>query len=237
MTMFKAELLLQAPFWSIVTIGLYVLTKKLYQWRPCFLTSPIVVAPLLLILTTSALHVTYRQYINSTHWLVTMLAPATVAFAIPIYEERTLIRQHWLILIIGGLVGSAIAMLSTWGLANLLGLSNSLRLSLLPRSVTTPFAIIISNKIGGMPELTAVFVLITGVLGVLIGEILLNVLPLQSALSQGGLLGMGAHAVGTVKGHQIGHEVGAVAGLIMVLVGIINVLTAPLLGHLLAMPW
>jgi len=237
MTMFKAELLLPVPFWSIMTIGLYVFTKKLHQRRPCFLTSPIVAAPLLLILAASALHVTYRQYISDTHWLVSMLAPATVAFALPIYEERTLIRQHWLLLILGGIVGSLTAMLSTWGLASLLGLSNNLRLSLLPRSVTTPFAMIISNEIGGIPQLTAVFVLITGVLGVLIGEILLNVLPLRSALAQGALLGMGAHAVGTAKGHQIGNEIGAVAGLIMVFVGILNVLTAPLLGHLLAKSW
>lgn len=232
--MLKNDPLLQALFWSVMTIAFYAFGKELHHRRPCFWTSPLVVAPLLLILAALSLHVTYGQYISGTHWLVGMLAPATVAFAIPIYEERVLISYHWPLLIMGVLVGSVISMLSSWGLADLLGLSRSLRLSLLPRSVTTPFAMIISGDIGGVPQLTAVFVLITGVLGVTIGEVLLSVLPLQSALARGVLLGMGAHAVGTAKGHQIDKEVGAIAGLVMVLVGLLNVLAAPLLGHLLA---
>ena len=225
----------QALFWSVMTIALYVLGKALHHRRPCWWTSPLVVAPPLLIFAALALHVTYSQYISGTHWLFGLLAPATVAFAIPIYDERILIRRHWSLLVLGAFVGSVMAMVSSWGLASMLGLDGSLRLSLLPRSVTTPFAMIVSGDIGGVPQLTAIFVLLTGVLGVMIGEVLLAVLPLQSALARGALLGMGAHAVGTAKGNQIDSEVGAVAGLVMVLVGLLNVVSAPLLGHLLAL--
>ena len=226
-------LLLQAMFWSALTIALYILGKALYRRRSCWFLSPLVVTPLLLILAALALHITYREYIRGTHWLVVLLGPATVAFAIPIYEQRSLIRRHWMLLVVGALVGSATSMISSWELSSLLGLNDSLRLSLLPRSMSTPFAMTVSSDIGGVPALTAVFVVITGVLGAAIGEGLLNCLPLRSALARGALLGMGAHGVGTAKAHQIDGEVGAIAGLVMVLVGLLNVLVAPVLAHLL----
>lgn len=231
--MVRTDLLLQALIWSGLTIALYALGKALHRRKPCWWTSPLMVAPLLLILASLMLHVTYGEYIRGTHWLVALLAPATVSFAVPIYEQRALIRRHWLLLVIGVLVGSATAIASSWALASLLGLDDSLRLSLLPRSLSTPFAMALSSDIGGVPALTAVFVVITGVLGAAMGEGLLTCLPLQSALARGALLGMGAHGAGTAKAHQIDGEVGAIAGLVMVLVGLFNVLAAPLLVYLL----
>jgi len=184
-------------------------------------------------LVALAFHVTYREYIRGTHWLVDLHAPATVAFAIPIYEQRPLIRRHWPLLVIGVVIRSATAIASSWVLASLFGLNESLRLSLLPRSMSTPFAMTVSGDIGGVPALTAVFVVITGVVGAAVGEGLLSCLPLQSVLAQGALFGMGAHGAGTAKAHQIDREIGAIAGLVMVLVGLFNVLAAPLLAHFL----
>jgi putative effector of murein hydrolase len=194
-----------------------------------------VIAPLLLILSALALHVTYREYIRGTGWLVRLLGPAIVAFAVPIYEQRPLIRRHWGLLAVGVVVGSATAILSAWVLARWLGLDDSLRLSLLPRSVSTPFAMIVSGKIGGAPALTAAFVLLTGLLGATLGEVLLWCLPLQSVLARGALFGMGAHAIGAAKAHQLDREIGSIAGLVMVLAGLLNVLAAPVLARVLAM--
>jgi predicted murein hydrolase (TIGR00659 family) len=227
------RLLLQALFWSLLTIGLYGLGKALQRHRAHWMSAPLVFTPLLLMLATLALHVSYREYIRGTHWLVVLLGPATVAFAVPIFEQRALIRRHWLLLVMGVLAGSATALASSWELSNLLGLNDSLRSSLLPRSMSTPFAMEVSGDLGGVPALTAVFVVITGVLGAAIGGFLLNHLPLRSALARGALLGMGAHGAGTAKALQVNEEVGAVAGLVMVLVGLVNVLAAPLLAHLL----
>lgn len=231
--MLGSDSFLQALFWSALTIVLYALGKALHRRRPCWWASPLLTAPLLLMLVALAVHVTYREYIRGTHWLVALLAPATVAFAIPIYEQRSLIRQHWPVLVIGGVIGSATSMVSSWALASLFGLNESLRLSLLPRSLSTPFAMTVSSDIGGVPALTAVFVVITGVLGAAVGESLLNCLPLQSVLARGALFGMGAHGAGTAKAYQIDREVGAIAGLVMVLVGMLNVLAAPVLAHIL----
>jgi len=233
MSMFQSNPLIHAVLWSVLTIVLYAFGKAVYCRRPCWWTSPLLLSPLLLMIVALAFHVTYREYIRGTHWLVVLLAPATVAFAIPIYEQRSLIRRQWPLLVIGVVTGSATAIASSWALASLFGLDESLRLSLLPRSMSTPFAMTVSGDIGGVPALTAVFVVITGVLGAAVGEGLLSCLPLQSVLAQGALFGMGAHGAGTAKAHQIDSEIGAIAGLVMVLVGLFNVLAAPLLAHYL----
>ena len=143
---------------------LYVATEDFYRrWRHWWL-SPLTATPVLLIAMVSLLHTSYAEYIRGTHWLVALLGPATSAFfAIPIYEQRALIRRHWPVLVVGVVAGSTTAMLSAWVLAGMLGLGGALRLSLLPRSMSTPFAMAVSGDIGGVPELTAVFVVLTGI--------------------------------------------------------------------------
>jgi len=231
--MLRDNRVLMAVFWSVATIGLYLAAKRTHGRWPRAWTSPLLVAPLFLIAIALALHVGYRDYSRGTHWLVALLGPATVAFAVPIYEQRALIRRAWPVLLVGVLIGSATAMVSAWCLAGALGLNGSLRLSLMPRSMSTPFAMTVSGDIGGVPDLTAVFVVFTGVLGAALGEAVLVLLPVRSVMARGALFGMGAHAAGVVKAHQIGREEGSIAGLVMVLVGLVNVLAAPLLAALL----
>lgn len=145
-------------------------------------------------------------------------------------SQRALIRSHWRMLGLGMLAGSVTSMMSSWALATALGLNDLLRLSLLPRSISTPFAMTISGEIGGAPDLTAVFVIVTGIVGALVGEIMLARFPIRSSLARGTLLGVGAHGAGTAKAHEIGREEGSVAGLVMVLVGLFNILLAPLVA-------
>jgi len=225
--------LFQGVFWSVLTVAFYQLGKRVHGRLGRWWSSPLVLTPLALIGLALGLHETYRDYIRETHWLVALLGPATVAFAVPIWEQRALIRRRWAILLMGVVAGSLSAMLSAWGFAVWLGLNESLTLSLLPRSISTPFAMTVSGEIGGVPDLTAVFVVITGVFGAALGEVILKILPLRSALARGALFGMGAHGAGVAKAHGLGREEGAVAGLVMVLVGLVNVLAAPLLARLL----
>lgn len=215
--------------WSAATILFYMLAKWLYCRWPHVWFSPLIAAPVLLIIAVLVFRTSYADYSNSTHWLVMLLGPATVAFAVPIYEQRKIIRQYWPALMFGVVVGSSVAMFSSYGLASLLSLDGSLRLSLIPRSVTTPFSMPLSQDIGGVPNLTALFVVITGVFGAAFGETILRVLPLRSALSRGALFGMGAHGAGVAKAQQIGSEEGSIAGLVMVMVGLVNVFSAPLI--------
>jgi predicted murein hydrolase (TIGR00659 family) len=219
-----------ALFWSSTTIVIYLVAKAIYHHWPKTSLSPLLLTPVTLIVLALLMKASYAQYIHATHWLVLMLGPATVAFAIPIYEQRRTIRRYWPVLAFGVLVGSMTAMMTSWGLASLLNIDGALRLSLIPRSISTPFAMTVSQDIGGVPDLTALFVVITGVSGAAIGEVLLRVLPIRSSLARGALFGMGAHGAGVAKAHQIGSEEGSVAGLVMILVGLVNVLAAPVLS-------
>jgi predicted murein hydrolase (TIGR00659 family) len=220
----------RALVWSAITIGFYLAAKRLHRRWPRWWLMPLAVTPALLIIVVLSLHASYRDYIRGTGWLVSLLGPATVAFAVPIYEQRALIRRQWPVLVIGTLAGSATAIFTGWVLASLLGLDGALRLSLLPRSISTPFAMEVSSDIGGIPDLTAVFVVLTGVFGAILGEFMLAWLPIRSTLARGALFGVGAHGAGTAKAHEIGREEGSVAGLVMVLVGLLNVLMAPSLA-------
>jgi len=223
------EPLVQAAVWSLATILLYLLAKRVHRRWPRWWLMPLAVAPALLMIAALALNVSYRDYIRGTHWLVALLGPATVAFAVPIYEQRALIRRRWPLLLAGMIAGSLTAVATSWALAYLLGIDGELRLSLLPRSISTPFAMEVSGEIGGVPDLTAVFVVLTGLIGAAVGDIVLARLPLRSTLAKGALFGVGAHGAGTARAHQIGREEGAIAGLVMVLVGLMNVALAPLI--------
>ncbi|WP_315812520.1 LrgB family protein [Bradyrhizobium sp. SZCCHNR2028] len=223
------EPLIQAAVWSLATILLYLLAKRMHRRWPRWWLMPLAVAPALLMIAALALNVSYRDYIRGTHWLVALLGPATVAFAVPIYEQRALIRRRWPLLLAGMVAGSLTAVATSWALAYVLGIDGELRLSLLPRSMSTPFAMEVSGEIGGIPDLTAVFVVLTGIIGAAVGDVVLARLPLRSTLARGALFGVGAHGAGTARAHQIGREEGAIAGLVMVLVGLMNVALAPLI--------
>ncbi|WP_315734890.1 MULTISPECIES: LrgB family protein [unclassified Bradyrhizobium] len=223
------EPLIQAAVWSLATILLYLLAKRMHRRWPRWWLMPLAVAPALLMIAALALNVSYRDYIRGTHWLVALLGPATVAFAVPIYEQRALIRRRWPLLLAGMVAGSLTAVATSWALAYVLGIDGELRLSLLPRSMSTPFAMEVSGEIGGIPDLTAVFVVLTGIIGAAVGDVVLARLPLRSTLAKGALFGVGAHGAGTARAHQIGREEGAIAGLVMVLVGLMNVALAPLI--------
>ncbi len=226
-------LLVQGVFWSVLTIGLYAVVKRMYRrWRKWWLM-PLALTPLLVGVVLLLLHGTYHDYLRSAGWLVALLGPATVAFAIPIYDQRALIRRQWPVLAIGMVAGSATALATGWLFATLLGLDGTLRLSLLPRSISTPFAMEVSGDIGGFPDLTAFFVVLTGVVGAIIGEVMLAWLPVRTALARGALFGVAAHGAGTAKAHELGREEGTIAGLVMVFAGLASVLLAPLVAYVL----
>lgn len=216
--------------WSAVTIAVYIASKKVHaRWLVAW-TMPLLITPAVLIGLVLAFHVQYQTIHRDTNWLVTLLGPTTVAFAVPIWRQRSLIRKHWLVLLIGVVMGSAVAIASSFALATVLGIRGALRLSLLPRSISTPFAMTMSTDIGGNSDLTSVFVVLTGILGVLVAEGLLNFLPFRTKMARGMMLGMGAHGMGTAKAQEVGSTEGAIAGLAMVLTGVMNVLLAPVLA-------
>jgi putative effector of murein hydrolase len=216
-------------FWLALTLLAYLGSRWLYRRTGRYLLSPLILVPLVLLAVAVPLNTAYAEYSRDTHWLMSVLGPVTVAFAVPIWQQRALLARHWPALSLGMLVGSTVSIASSWGLAHLLSLDNAVSLSLLPRSITTPFAMPLARDLGGVPELTAVFVMFTGVLGAMFGGVLLKFLPLRTPLARGALFGVGAHGAGVSRAHEVGGEEGSVAGLVMVLTGLLNLCAAPLL--------
>ena len=212
----------------LATVACYWANKRIYRKHPHPLLMPIVVTPMVLIGLSLLANVSYPQYIAQTHWLVWLLGPTTVAFALPLYEHRALLRKHWMSIATGVVVASAVSISTTIGFADAFGLSEALQKSLAVRSVTTPFAIEAEKVLGGSTDLATLFVLLTGVSGMLMGETVLRLLPrVRSKLAAGAILGGAAHGSGVAKARQFGEVQAVVASLVMMIAGAVNVLIAP----------
>lgn len=220
-------------FWLALTLLTYLFSRWIYGRTGRYLLSPLILVPVLLLAIALPLHTAYAEYSADTHWLMLVLGPVTVAFAVPIWQQRALLARNWLALLIGMIAGSAASIGSSFGLARALALDTSVTMSLVPRSITTPFAMPLAHDLGGVPDLTAVFVMFTGVFGAALGGVLLKWLPLRSALARGALFGVGAHGAGVSRAREVGGEEGSVAGLVMVLTGLLNLFAAPLLAAVL----
>ncbi|MBY7958162.1 LrgB family protein [Vibrio fluvialis] len=217
----------------LLTLMFYYGSKLLYRRKRTIFLMPLLLAPLLLVLVVMGFHIPYQDYMAESHWLLWMLGPATVAFAIPVYDNRYLIQRHWLSLSVGVMVSVVVAVGSTVLLARWLELPELLQRSLAMRSITTPFAVEATKSIGGQSDLTALFVVLTGVIGMAVGEVVLTVLSIRSRLGKGASLGASAHGAGTAKAYQIGNSEGVVSSVVMMIAGMVTVLIAPLIGRIL----
>ncbi|MFM4963402.1 LrgB family protein [Aeromonas bivalvium] len=216
-----------------LTLLFYYLSKWLYRRVQILPLMPLLLAPALLVALVLLCHIPYEAYMADSHWLLWLLGPATVAFAIPVYENRALMRRHWLSLSLGVLASVVMAVGSSVLLARWFGLSDLLQRSLAMRSITTPFAVEASRSVGGQSDLTALFVVLTGVIGMAVGECVLRRLAIRSRLGKGAGFGASAHGAGTARAYQMGKEEGVVASMVMMIAGMVTVLLAPLLGQLL----
>ena len=217
----------------LATLLSYSGAKWLYRRHRRAWLSPLLVAPAVLLVLLLVSGSSYVVYARDTHWLLWMLGPATVAYAYPIYQRRGLLQRYPVTLMVGILAGLCLGLLSSWALGHLLALPPEIARSLLPRSVSTPFAIVASGYFGGSPDITVLCVLATGLFGMLVGEAVQAWLGLRSNISRGASLGASAHAAGTAKAYELDSEIVAVASLTMVLSGILMVLLAPHLSALL----
>jgi len=167
----------------VVTVLLYYANKKLYRQRRTLLLMPLVFTPVVLVLLLVVAHVTWQDYIGETHWLLWLLGPSTIAFAVPVYENLPIIRRHWLSLSAGVVTAIIVAVFSSVWLARLFALPEVIQRSLSVRSITTPFALAAAKQVGGQPDLVALFVVITGVFGMAIGDMMFLRLAVKSKLA------------------------------------------------------
>ena len=225
------EFLRNEFFLVAITLGLYHLFKLLQRRVGWIVLNPILLTICALILFIRLTGIEYNDYQKAGEQIDFWLKPAVVALGVPLYLQLKNIRKQIIPILVSQLVGSIVGIISVVGISHLLGASKEVVISLASKSVTTPIAMEISQQIGGIPSLTAAVVVITGILGAMIGYKVLHVSLVKNPISQGLSMGTAAHAVGTSASMELSARFGAFSRLGLILNGI---LTAALTPYLLS---
>lgn len=229
--------LAQTPLlWLTMTVAVYQVTYLLYQrahFLPIF--NPVLTAIIILVALLIATGTPYQTYFDGAQFVHFMLGPATVALAIPLYTYYARVKQL-LVPTLGALfIGSATGIISAVWIGRLVGLSDITLRSLTPKSVTTPIAMGISEAIGGLPSLTAVLVILTGIIGASLAKEILDLFRIQDQSIRGFAMGLACHGIGTARAFHMHAEAGAFSGLAMGLNGAMTAILVPLLARLLGL--
>ena len=216
-------------FWLTLTIGSYLIADFIYRKSNLFpLLNPVAISVLLVSLILIFFNIQYERYFEGAKFIHFLLGPATVALAVPIYKKWDLIVINSKAIFISLLIGSIFAILVTYLLSLYFELPKELILSLLPRSVTAPIAMGISEIIGGIPSLTAIITLITGVIGASLGIFVFDLMKLKNMDARGFSLGLASHGIGTARAMSKNKNAGVFAAVGMGLSGLVTSILVPL---------
>jgi predicted murein hydrolase (TIGR00659 family) len=183
---------------------------------------------LIIILTLT--HTDYATFKKGSRMIDFMLGPAVVALGLILYEQYEHVKKNIISILVTIFAGALSGILSVGGIAWLLGADKVIIETLLPKSVTTPIAIGISERFGGLPGLTAVIVILVGVFGGIIGPFILRKLGVTSRVAQGLAMGAGAHGLGMTRAIELGAVEGAISGLAIVLMGLMTAILIPIVN-------
>ncbi len=219
--------LLETPYFGIVlTILAYWTGVKLQKKTGLVLCNYMLVAVALLVAVLTVFHIPYEAYYQGGSIIDMFLGPATACMAVTIYSKWDLLRKNWLPVLAGCLAGVVTSMGSILVMCRLFGLDKAMTVSLLPKSVTTPIATVISEGHGGIVSVTVAAVMVTGILGNLVAPFLVKLFRIHDPLAVGLGIGACSHAVGTAKALEMGETEGAMGGLAIGLCGIITAILA-----------
>ncbi|QDY42439.1 CidB/LrgB family autolysis modulator [Candidatus Pantoea soli] len=215
-------------WWSLpLTVLAYLLARAFAARVKLSIINPLLVAMAIIIPILLLTHLPYSRYFAGSALLNQLLQPAVVALALPLYEQMHQIRARWKTIISVCFIGSLTAMISGTAIALWMGATPQIAATILPKSVTTPIAMAVSGSLQGIPAISAICVLIAGVLGAVFGHLLLNLFHVRSKAARGLAIGNASHALGTARAAEIDYQEGAFSSLALVICGIITSLLAP----------
>lgn len=217
------ELLSSTPFWMGLSIACYALGVWLQQKTGSPLCNPLLIASILVGIVLVGTDTAYQTYQNAGEMISFFLTPATVALALPIFRKLDVLRANLFPILAGAFVGSTVSIVSVIGFSRLFGLSDVTMRSLVPKSVTTPIAVALSDMLGGLSAVTAITVVFTGIVGAVLLPGFLKALGVKDPVQMGLSIGTASHAVGTSRAIQLGETEGAMSGLA---IGVAGLLTA-----------
>lgn len=217
-------------FWLALTLSVYLGADTLsaLSGRNSFV-NPVLLSIVAIGAVLVSTRTPYEAYFEGAQFVHVLLGPATVALAIPIVRYRREIRANALPLVAALVVGAVVGIASAVGLALAFGLDQTLVASLAPKSVTAPIAMGVARELGGVPELTAVLVIATGITGAALVTPTLDLLRVKDWRARGFAVGLAAHGIGTARALQVNPIAGTFAGLAMALNGLVTAFAAPVL--------
>jgi len=222
--------LVATPMFGIgVTLVCYALAQLLYRRTGSIFFNPVAVTIVAIIGILIYFHIPYEAYAVGGRYILFLLGPSVVALGYPLYTRRKEILARKAPILIGVLAGSLSSILSASGLAWLLGGSRDVVVSLAPKSVTTPIAISIVEKIGGIAPLTAALVVVTGCLGATCGPEFCRLMGINDPAAMGLAVGTASHGIGTARMLEVDRLGGAIAGLAIGLNGLVTAFLLPML--------
>ncbi|WP_137701360.1 LrgB family protein [Marimonas lutisalis] len=196
------------------------------------LLNPVLGAVLIVVAVLWATGTDYGTYFEGAQFVHFLLGPATVALAVPLYRQLHRVRQSALAIVASLLTGSFVAMISAVLLVRVMGGAEEIMISIAPKSVTAPVAMGIAEQLGGVPSLTAVLVIVTGIFGAMFGPMILTVAGVRDWSARGLAIGTASHGIGTARALQVNETAGAFAGLAMGLNALATAILLPVLWAL-----
>jgi predicted murein hydrolase (TIGR00659 family) len=219
-------------FALILTLTAYQIGSVLYQKTDKYpLANPVAIAVILVAVVLYLVDMPYQKYFEGAQFVHFLLGTATVSLAVPIYRGIAVLKTRLIPLMIALLCGGVVSIVSAVGIATLMGADSAIIGAFYPKSVTAPIAMGVAERLGVSPTLTAVFAVVTGILGAMLGSGILNLLGMKAWWQRGFAMGVAAHGIGTSRAFAVHPEAGTYASLAMGLHGIAGALLIPLLKN------
>ncbi len=228
------EFMLDSAF-AGVTISLltYMIGMALKKKFHSGILNPLLLSIAVTIVLLLSTGVDYDTYNEGAKYLSWLLTPATVCLAIPLYEQLELLKKNWAAVAAGIVSGVLTSLATVFVLALLFGLNHQEYITLLPKSITTAIGMGVSEELGGYVTITVAVIVITGVLGNILGELVCRIFGIKEPIAKGLALGTSAHAIGTAKAMELGEIEGAMSSLSIAVAGVITVVGASIFANLL----
>lgn len=193
------------------------------------LFNPLLISIVVISLILSISGISYSDYNQGGSIISFFIGPATVALMVSLYNNIAILKKNFAPIMLGIIIGSFVSMFVSVLLAKLFNVDYSMTVTLLPESVTTPIAMGLSEEYGGIVALSAIAVIIRGIVGIIIAPIVIKIFKIYDPVAQGIGIGTVAHALGTTKARDMGEVQGAMSGLSIAVAGIVTVALMPLM--------
>lgn len=216
----------------ISTLVVYLFMAKVYKRYNYPFLMPVITASIIIIVCLLVLHIPYEVYMEGGKWLQQLLGPAVVALAYPLYNQRQLLVKYKYSIISSLFIAMFSGLISVYMLLVLFRIEKELILTALPKSLTTPIAMQVSETIGGIAPLTAVLVMIAGFTGAILGPYVYKLGRVESPISRGVSMGSASHGVGISKLNEYGEEDLSIGSVSMSLSAVIGAIVCPIFALL-----